>query len=273
MATFATTEDLAEYSPSLAGLDSITAEALIKSAQREVNRLLHSGYYTNQIFGVSIGPAVTSGTFEVGMEWLRVQYTTPAIQWNAAGADVKTAFQAMADQYGNSIPPGAWQLPDAKSYAQPWAFGPLPGVPVVLETSNALGAQGLDDLTIVNNNLTPANSVITLATIVEGGLRANPYFLPASDMNALRDATCAQAEFMNTMGDDFFIKHQFTQVRGPEFSWTGRQSTTAPKVMRELGGTDLVQRGARARPGTVTRRQVVYAPVGTTPIPDDWRAM
>lgn len=271
MATFATAKDLDDYTDSMVMLDDDTAETLLRKAERDVNRVLpRSGDLTGNIIGISLDPAVTGGDFTLGMNWRGNDYTSLPIMWNDSGAEVVNELSGMVDQYSNPLPPGAWRIPEAKSYSQLWAFGPLPGVPVVVEAVNSLARQPLPDLEIVSDSLVGGS--VTLQTIVMGGLRVNPYQLPASYTAALRDATCAQAEYRNAMGEEFFIRAQYQSVTGPEFRTQGRLPVIGPKVMQELQGTDLIQRGARARPGTSTGRQVVYSPSGTTPLPDDWRS-
>jgi hypothetical protein len=288
MATWATATDLQNYNPAMfASMSDDVLETLIRNCEKDVDRLLPRGSdsLTDMLVGITLDPTVDSGAFEVQMVWRGSTFTTPAINWDDDGNTVLNDFLAMTDVYGNMLPStwpaGAtsydWEQPLQREDLQNWAFGPFPGVPVVLEAINQLGRQPIADLTIVNNTLTTpdddGNPSVTVLTVQEGGLRASPYLIPTEYADALRDATCAQCEYRNTMGEDFFIRAQFSSTSGPEFKTTGKLPTLGPKVMRELQGTDLVQRGARARPGTSTSRQVVYAPVGSTPIPDDWRSI
>lgn len=274
MATYATADDFEDYTDNSVILDADATEMLLRKAEKDVNRILPRGsYLTGAIIGISLDSSVTDGDFTLGMNWRGVDYTSEPILHDDIVSEVVTMLQDSVDQYGNNLPPGVWSIPDTREYNQAWAAGPLPGVPVVVQAINSMGRQDIGDLSIVANNLVPTGTTITVDTIVRGGLRVNPYQLPADYADALRDATCAQAEYRNTMGEDFFVRAQFTSVSGPEFRTQGRLPVIGPKVMQELQGTDLVQRGARARPGTATRRQIVYSPIGTTPIPDDWRAI
>lgn len=272
MATYTTQTDFQNYAEGWTTVDPDALERLLKRAERDIDRILiATSNQTNAIWGLAITNA-TGGTFGLGLTWLSVPYTTQPIPYNAQGQDVLNYLGAMKDQYGNSLPLGVWQQPEVKYYSQPWAFGPLPNIPVVFEAANSMGSQDIPDFT-VTNNLVGTNTAISVTDIVRGGLRINPYLLSAKEALALNRATCAQAEYRDAMGEDFFVKAQYKSIEGPKFQTTGRLPLIGPKVMIELSGTDLVQRGGRARPGYAKGRQFVYQPVGGTPIPDDWRAV
>jgi hypothetical protein len=74
-----------------------------------------------------------------------------------------------------------------------------------------------------------------------GGLRLDPASLPDWQKTALQRATCAQAEYRFTMGEEFFIRAQHDRVQGPEFRTDGRLPYIGPKVERELAGTGLAR--------------------------------
>lgn len=272
MSTYATQLDVANYIEGWVAGDPAALERLIKRAEKDVDHILGQGSLTDAIIGISLSNA-TGQNFALGLNWRGVGYVSPPISWNALGVDVVAALQNMTNGLGARLPPGVWSMAESKYANQQWAFGPLPGVPVVVEAINSLGGQALPDLTIVNNGLSGIDAQITIQTIVGGGLRVNPYQLPATYSDALRNATCAQVEYRYTMGEDFFVRAQWNSVSGPEFKTTGKLPRIGPKVLQELQGTDLIQRGARARPGTSTGRQKVFAPSGTTPFPDDWRSI
>lgn len=71
------------------------------------------------------------------------------------------------------------------------------------------------------------------------GLKYDPATLEAWKRAALSRAVCAQAEYRLVMGEEFFIKAQHENVRGPDFSTSGRLPEIGPKVDRELAGTGL----------------------------------
>jgi hypothetical protein len=114
---------------------------------------------------------------------------------------------------------------------------------------------------------------VSVAQMVGGGLKVDPYQLAVSDRMALRRATCAQAEYRDQMGAAFFTMPQYKTVSGPEFNVSGRRPRIGPRVMDELASTDLIQRGARAAISTQANRAFAYMPIGDLGIADDWRAI
>jgi hypothetical protein len=85
------------------------------------------------------------------------------------------------------------------------------------------------------------------------GLRVDPASLPDWQAQALSRATCAQAEYRVTMGEEFFVRAQHDRVYGPDFRTDGQLPHIGPKVERELAGTGLVRtEGVRSlRAGTM----------------------
>lgn len=73
------------------------------------------------------------------------------------------------------------------------------------------------------------------------GRRYSPASLSALQAIVLQRATCAQAEYILSMGEDFFIRGQYDSVNGPDFSTSGRLPRIAPAVWRELAGSGLVR--------------------------------
>lgn len=59
------------------------------------------------------------------------------------------------------------------------------------------------------------------------------------DKEALSRAVCAQVEYRMEMGPKFFIRAQFDQVSGPDFSHSGKLPTIGPRVWVELQDTKL----------------------------------
>lgn len=275
MATYTTQQNFLSYTED-SGVNMPTGDALerlLLRAEHDIDRLIRPvEMLANSIQGITLANA-TGGTFKLSLVWNGATYTSPAISYNAAGVDVLAALQDMEDQYGNYVPLDAWAQPEQKYYSQPWAYGPLPGVPVVVEAVNFFGSQPIPVMTADTTGLTGATPTVTVSEIVRGGLKLNPYLLDGRDTQVLSNATCAQAEYRVEMGEQFFRRAQWASVSGPEFRTTGKLPLIGPKVKAEFSGSDLIQRGARARPGPITERQIVYSPVGTTPIPDDWRSI
>ena len=73
------------------------------------------------------------------------------------------------------------------------------------------------------------------------GHKFDPATLLGYQVDALSRATCAQAEYRNSMGDEFFVRAQHAAEQGPDFSTTGRLPYVGPKVWMELEGTGLLR--------------------------------
>ena len=73
------------------------------------------------------------------------------------------------------------------------------------------------------------------------GLRFDPAALSDTEALALRRATCAQAEYRLEMGDSFFVKGQYEEVSGPEFSTKGKLGRIGPQTFNELRGAQLIK--------------------------------
>lgn len=65
-------------------------------------------------------------------------------------------------------------------------------------------------------------------------LKFAPAGMGARQADALRRATCAQAEYRITVGEPFMVKGQHQSVSGPQFSTSGKLPRVGPKVMDEL---------------------------------------
>lgn len=271
MPTYAQQADFENYVEGWTTTNVAALNRLLQRAENDVDKLFANASLTDSLQGISM-TGVTGGSFILAILWLGDTYFTAPIQWNAGGVAVLAAMNAAIDSLGNLIPPGSWQIPLTPSSAPNWAQGPFPNVPVVARASGRLGGQVLS-LMVPTSSLTGPAPVITVTSLRGGGLRIDPWGITPAQSLALKNATCAQAEFRNAMGEDFFVRAQWKQVDGPEFRTQGKLPMIGPKVYRELQGSDLLQRGARARPGTASGRQLVYSPIGTTPIPDDWRAV
>lgn len=213
---------------------------------------------------------VTGGTFTASFAWLGSVYTTPDIDWDADDDGVISALNSSVNALGQSIDSSSWMIPVTPAQAPDWAHGPLPGMPVVVQATGRLGGQVLPPFTIVSQ-LT--GGTVIVSQIRGGGTRFDIWALNPAQVAQLRNATCAQAEYRDRMGEDFYIKAQWDSVTGPEFRTTGRLPLIGPKAQRELQGSGLIQYSARARITTRAGRSYAYQPVGDTPIPDDWRAV
>ena len=73
------------------------------------------------------------------------------------------------------------------------------------------------------------------------GKRFTPSSLSTLQALVLKRVTCAQAEYRQAMGDDFFIRGQFDSTNGPDFSTNGRLPRIAPAAWRELAVSGLIR--------------------------------
>lgn len=215
---------------------------------------------------------VTGGTFILSFTWLGSVYTTPSIAWNATGDAVISALNSSVNVLGQSVDAPSWMTPITPAQAPDWANGPLPVTPVVVEATGRLGGQVILPFQIIPT-LTGSSPTLTARQFRGGGTRLDIWAIGPSQVAQLLNATCAQAEYRDQMGEDFYIKAQWDSVSGPEFRTTGRLPLIGPKAMRELQGSGLIQYSGRARITTRAGRTYAYMPVGGTPIPDDWRAV
>ena len=78
-------------------------------------------------------------------------------------------------------------------------------------------------------------------------LKFVPGTLTTRERDALRDATCAQAEYRVKMGESFFRQGQHRSVSGPQFSTQGQLPRIGPKVWEELARFGRTQRWATVR--------------------------
>lgn len=91
------------------------------------------------------------------------------------------------------------------------------------------------------------------------GHKFDPAAMSARDADVLKRATCAQAEYRFTMGEDFMRRAQLAEVQGPDFTTKGTLPYIGPKVMRELAGTDLIPLSTQAVSGQTADRPPWYS--------------
>lgn len=71
------------------------------------------------------------------------------------------------------------------------------------------------------------------------GLKVDPATLEAYEKQALSRATCAQAEYRFQMGEEFFVRAQGVEEKGPDFTIKGRLPYLGPKAKAELDASGL----------------------------------
>lgn len=82
-------------------------------------------------------------------------------------------------------------------------------------------------------------------------LSAPDTFLPGLQewqVQKLKDAVCAQAQYRETMGEEFFVQGQYTSVSG-RFGVSGKLPYIGPQTIRELQNTGLVKSTTNSRGG------------------------
>lgn len=85
--------------------------------------------------------------------------------------------------------------------------------------------------------------------IEDTGLHVDPATLLTWQVQRLRDATCAQAEYRLELGEEFFQQSSNDEViQGPDFTISGRRSRFSPVAAQLLRTASLLVMGARAVP-------------------------
>lgn len=73
------------------------------------------------------------------------------------------------------------------------------------------------------------------------GLKLDKDDLDYTETRAITRATCAQAHYRFTMGEDFFINPRYRETTGPEFGTNGTPPRVSSAAVRELAGTGLLR--------------------------------
>jgi hypothetical protein len=272
MSTYAQVADLVKYTTLRLRTADENLQSLMDNAEQDLDNLFNPLDLTDSLQGITMSGQVTGGSWGLGLEWLDSMYSVDGIPWDASGRDVIDALNAMTTAWDQVIQGPSWMIPETPVSAPDWAYGPLPGSPVVVQATSYLGGQVLP-LLVVTNSLEGVNPQVTATQLRGGGTRWDIWQLQPAQVAQLRRACCAQAEYRDQMGEDFFTKAQWQSVSGPEFSTQGKLPIIGPKVHRELAGSGLVQYSVRASVSTSRNVAAAYTRVGGTPIPDDWRAV
>ena len=137
------------------------------------------------------------------------------------------------------------------SYATPTQLRAYTGDTTTTLPDNAATAlitaaqRDIDSLAPVDRDMDPTT-----------GLRFNPATLDAREALILQRATCAQAQYRQVMGAEFFIRGQYGEVTGPEFSTKGTLGIIGPATWRELKGNGFI----RLTTTTSTSDSLVWKP-------------
>lgn len=116
-------------------------------------------------------------------------------------------------------------IDDFKAYAPEYATLADPVITALIEKAegdvdNACGAHRRDTTT---------------------GLKFVPGNLRTTDADALKRATCAQAQYRQAMGPQFFIVAQYSETQGPDYNIKGKLPRFGPQAMSELERSGLLR--------------------------------
>jgi len=273
MSTYAQIPDLMTYISSGLMTQDDHVQDLLNAAEQDVDLMFNPSDLTDSLQGFSITGNPTGGSWTASINWQGDTWESTDIPWNADGVTLLAALNASVNSLDQPYSGTSWEQAITPAYMPDWAYGPLPSVPVVVEATAYMGNQVLPPFTITNNLTGDDTAQVLVTQFRGGGTRLDVWMLQPSQRYQLTRATCAQAEYRDRMGEDFFIKAQYQQVTGPEFTTQGKLPIIGPKVRRELNGSGLIQYGARGVVGTRGSSAYAYQRFGGTPIPDDWRAV
>lgn len=233
MSTYAAQADVEAYIEGWVTDDPIALERLIQRAEREVDRLIfpiNVASAPTQV--ISLGGA-SGGTFTVAFKGA---VTSPQM-YGEPGSQLATTLQGLV-----TIGPGNVTVLGSNPYTLVWERG---------WAENTFTNYRIPEVTVDGSSLTGTPNV---EVVVVPGRKVNPLVdLNENQALALAYATCAQVEFRNAMGEDYFVRPQFDSVKGPDFTTAGRLPMIGPKVKRELSGTGLILKGGRAVAGAGRR--------------------
>lgn len=261
MSTYASAADVVNYIESYTIEDAFAVERLLQRSERDLDRLirpLHNrGLAPTTV--VSIDSALTAGTFTPS--WGGQAGTT--VPYNDNGTAFTASLQAAILAYVANVDTDLVLPTDTFEYG-PSPF-PNDGAPYVVVTGTnpwtiAWDPAFVEDnfpgfvmpaITLNTSALTPTSTGSAL--LVEGLKVYPPMDLTANQAIALSHATCAQFEYRNEMGPDFFVRAQYPTIKGPDFATTGKLPFIAPKAVRELTNSNLLYTQGRAMAGSARR--------------------
>jgi hypothetical protein len=273
MSTYAQIADLMSYSKIRLNTQDDHIQDLLDSSEQDVDLMFNPSDLTDSLQGFSISGNPTGGSWSAQILWQGDTWTSLDIPWNASGLQALGCLNASTNALGQPYQGTSWERAITPAYMPDWSFGQLPTKPIVVQATAYMGNQVLPPFTVTSNLTGDDTARVNVTQFRGGGTRLDVWMLQPSQRYQLTRATCAQAEYRDQMGEDFFIKAQYTQVTGPEFTTQGQLPILGPKVMRELNGSGLVQYGTRAAVGVRGSSAYAYQRFGGTPIPDDWRAV
>jgi hypothetical protein len=248
-------QDFEDY---VEGWNTTNSEALARllaRAERYID-LLGAGRPIQQAdaiqdVGIHFTAPPTGGSFVAAFTINGIRYTTQPISYNARYFEVANAING-ARSVENAHMPGSVQ-----TYEGPLTpfvpSGPLPYTHIVVAFTGTAGATRISQGEIISSALTGGEGVTPfIEQVCPGGPwngRFNPsQLLEYNQLESLKSAVCAQAEYMFNMGPKFFVEEQYSNVSGPDFSTKGKLPKIAPKARREMALAGLTVTMARSHP-------------------------
>ena len=239
MSTYAFQQDVEQYIEGWVTDDPFALDRMIRRCEHDVDRILVRTRFAlppTQIFGV---PGAAGGSYILSWVDYNGVTNTATVQWNATADQIQADIVAWpAVGAGNVTVMGTG--PFTVVWDPSWARSNYVG-----RIAPAIDFQVLL-FSIDATATTPPGSKPVI--VQERGRKISPLTdgLDETQVLALANATCAQVEYRNAMGENFFNRPQYDSVRGPDFTTTGRLPMIAPKVKRELSESGLVRASGRA---------------------------
>lgn len=248
-------KDMEDYVEGWTTTDEESLKRMLGRAERFID-LLGVGYPIQpadpiQSIGITFEEPPTGGYFTTSFLFNGEKFTSGPIPWNAKYNQVSAALNAGVAISGRKFPSGVETFEGPLTPYVP--SGPLPFTAVIVAFMNYAGERELLQGAIADNKLTGGKGVSPVVTQICPGApwggRYNPSkLLRFNQLQGLKNAVCAQANYMFDMGSRFFVEAQYSSVAGPDFTTKGVLPKIAPQARREMALTGLIQAAARSVP-------------------------
>lgn len=243
MSTYASQQDVANYIEGWVTDDAFALERLLQRCERELDPILvpvNIELPPTQVINL---PGATGGNLTLSITIAGITYTTTSLAYPLSAASIQAALAALTpigvDSNGISNARVLGNNPWTVVWTKQWVQTNFNGLP-----PPAVNWQ-VPLLTVNTSGIVPAG---TNATVIQvPGRKINPLTdLDENQVAGLSNAVCAQVEYRNAMGERFFIRPQYSSVRGPDFTTQGRLPMISPKARRELSQNGLIMTAGRA---------------------------
>lgn len=176
-----------------------------------------------------------TGSFTLSLVQGGITYTSGPIAVNANHIAVGQALAAMSGFPGSFGTTG----------------GPLPWTPVYIYYTGGLYGRYVPVGSVTPTLSGDNSAVVSFALSAAGGVPGRRFSFVGmlySEIQAIKNSVCAQADYMFTNNEDLFVKAQYQSIKGPDFTTEGRLPVVSPQARRELAVSGLVTGTARSRP-------------------------